>query len=274
MTKQSITCFGFTLIELSIVLVIIGLLVGGVLAGKSLIHAAEIRSVLSEKEKFETAIKVFEVKYDCLPGDCSNATDIWGADTAWDIYYGYKAAANGLLTANGNGDGKIGDAFSNEYARYESYTAWQHLSNAGLIQSSLNGVNEITYTKFTPGSNVPSTKLGSTHGWFIGQINPQLPNGQLFAGIYGHTLSLQTRDSTNGQMIQGGPNSAFTPADQFSIDKKIDDGKPGTGILRGAPHSGNGYYCVKSSNNDATTAEYNAAGEFSGCTPIFIISSF
>ena len=59
---------GFTLVELSIVLVIIGLIVGGILTGKDLIRAAELRSVQSDKEKIVTAINTFELKYNCLPG--------------------------------------------------------------------------------------------------------------------------------------------------------------------------------------------------------------
>lgn len=66
---------GFTLVELSIVLVVIGLLVGGVLAGRDLIRAAEIKSVISDLDKIQTAVNVFYNKYHCLPGDCANATD-------------------------------------------------------------------------------------------------------------------------------------------------------------------------------------------------------
>src|SRR5262249_34097963 len=70
---------GFTLIELSIVLVIIGLIVGGILVGRDMIRQAGLRSVLTDIEQFKTAITAFEVKYDCLPGDCPNATTFFGA---------------------------------------------------------------------------------------------------------------------------------------------------------------------------------------------------
>jgi len=65
----------FTLVELSIVLVILGLLVGGTLTGQSLIHAAELRSVVKDYEKYKTAMHVFEDKYFALPGDMTNATE-------------------------------------------------------------------------------------------------------------------------------------------------------------------------------------------------------
>ncbi len=60
---------GFTLIELSIVLVIIGLIIGGVLVGKDLIKAAEIRSTIGQYEKYKTAVNTFKLKYSGLPGD-------------------------------------------------------------------------------------------------------------------------------------------------------------------------------------------------------------
>ncbi|MGB1540395.1 MAG: prepilin-type N-terminal cleavage/methylation domain-containing protein, partial [Rickettsiales bacterium] len=64
---------GFSLVELSIVLVILGLLTGGILGGQSLIRAAELRSVSKEYEKYQTAINIFKDKYFALPGDFNNA---------------------------------------------------------------------------------------------------------------------------------------------------------------------------------------------------------
>jgi prepilin-type N-terminal cleavage/methylation domain-containing protein len=66
---------GFTLIELSIVLVIIGLIVGGVLVGQDLIRAAAVRGQISQIEKYQTAVNTFRTKYDGLPGDLSNAAN-------------------------------------------------------------------------------------------------------------------------------------------------------------------------------------------------------
>ena len=70
----------FTLIELSIVLVIIGLIVGGVLVGQDLIKAAEIRAQVSQLEKFNTAVNTFHVKYNDIPGDIRRAA-IFGMAT-------------------------------------------------------------------------------------------------------------------------------------------------------------------------------------------------
>ena len=69
-----ITCRrdGFTIIELSIVLVIIGLLAGGILLGRDLIEAARIRAQGSQIESYEMAINTFRLKYNMLPGDLTS----------------------------------------------------------------------------------------------------------------------------------------------------------------------------------------------------------
>src|ERR1700691_4635745 len=65
---------GFTLIELSIVLVIIGLIVGGILTGQDLIKAAEQRATLAQIEKYNTAVNTFRNKFGGIPGDLPAAT--------------------------------------------------------------------------------------------------------------------------------------------------------------------------------------------------------
>ena len=64
----------FTLIEISIVLVIIGLIVGGVLVGRDLIRSAELQTIITDKNKYITAVNTFRTKYNELPGDMKTAT--------------------------------------------------------------------------------------------------------------------------------------------------------------------------------------------------------
>ena len=73
------TQLAFSLVELSIVLVILGLLVGGILSGQSLIRAATLRSFVKQHEQHYTAVMSFRDKYSQLPGDMNNATQFWGA---------------------------------------------------------------------------------------------------------------------------------------------------------------------------------------------------
>src|SRR5437660_1073388 len=97
---------GFTLLELSIVLVIIGLLIGGIFVGQSLIHNAQLNAVISEFNRYQTAVQSFKQQYNTLPGDMSNATSFWGSaggtgsDATCAVVVSTTAA-----TCNGNGDG-------------------------------------------------------------------------------------------------------------------------------------------------------------------------
>ena len=69
---------GFTLLELSIVIVIIGLIVAGISAGQSLVRQAQIRGLTNEVAQMEVAFNSFRLQYDAIPGDMANAGDYWG----------------------------------------------------------------------------------------------------------------------------------------------------------------------------------------------------
>ena len=83
---------GFTLIEISIVLVILGLIIGGVLIGRVLVKAAEIRSSISQIEQYRTAANTFKLKYNCLPEDC-----LQSQASAFGLYNTLLIAAAGLF---------------------------------------------------------------------------------------------------------------------------------------------------------------------------------
>src|SRR5665213_2905942 len=72
--RQMTSNLGFTLIELSIVLVIIGLIVGGILVGQDLIKVAEVRAQISQIEKYNQAVNTFRAKFNAIPGDMAVAT--------------------------------------------------------------------------------------------------------------------------------------------------------------------------------------------------------
>src|SRR4051794_9742747 len=94
--KQCRNC-GFTLIELSVVLIIIGLVISGIAAGTSLVKQAKLKSVVSEMDQFNTAYRNFKDRYQAVPGDMSNAYSLWGA----------KCTSGGSSFCNGNGNGVI-----------------------------------------------------------------------------------------------------------------------------------------------------------------------
>ena len=70
---------GFTLLEVAVVLVIIGLIMAGVTIGTNLVRAAELRKMSSDSERYIIAVRQFSEQYHALPGDMDNATSIWGA---------------------------------------------------------------------------------------------------------------------------------------------------------------------------------------------------
>lgn len=195
---------GFSLVELSIVLVILGLLTGGILAGQSLIRASELRAVTAEQQRYAAAIGTFRDKYFAIPGDMSNATAF---GTAW--------------TGNGDGDGLVettGTATTNEISLF-----WVHLAQAGLIEGSYANVSG---TALTAGTNNPRSKLNNA-GWNIGNIGTvaTTPTADYFEGSYG-----------NAFLFGGGtsatlPNEALKPEEAWNIDTKTDDGKPATGAV-------------------------------------------
>jgi prepilin-type N-terminal cleavage/methylation domain-containing protein len=206
----------FTLIELSIVLVIIGLIVSGLLAGKELIRAAEIRATIKQLEQFDTAYGAFKSKYNCLPGDCAKADDFGFTD--------YRNRTTGWN--NGNGDGILSFTIISPNLIYEFYNAWQHLSQAQLVANVVD-INAATQYKgvYTalPTHSAASGNRGSWLAMYIGVgTNPSYP----VMTPPGHYYWAQSTFSG------GGVAGVLLPIDAFSIDSKLDDGLPRTGRIR------------------------------------------
>lgn len=112
---------GFTLIEIAIVLVIIGLLLGGILKGQELITSARVRNLISQQDGVKAAYFGFLDRYRALPGDYNQAsTNITG------VAAGANGNNNGQITANGVAGATID----------EHIAAWDHLSKAGFINGS------------------------------------------------------------------------------------------------------------------------------------------
>lgn len=114
-SKMSVRQSGFTLIEIAIVLVIIGLLLGGVLKGQELINSAKVRSLNDKVSGISAAYYAFQDRYKAIPGDYSRAQD-----TINDSLF------------QGNGNGVID--YNNETG-----SVWEHLEKAGFITGNFDG---------------------------------------------------------------------------------------------------------------------------------------
>lgn len=237
--KAEICLDGFSLVELSIVLVILGLLVGGILGGQSLIHAAELRSVITDIDKYKVAINAFKIKYNALPGDMPNATDYWGATGGCP-----NAAGTGTQTCNGDGNNLISNAGA-AGTFGECFRLWQHLANANIAELGLNGL--IGSVGATRGVNVPASKIAGVD-IMLANLGNFSSDGNFFDGSYKNVFIVGS-DTAYGWNL--GPG--LTAEDAYAIDAKLDDGKPGTGNIL-ANKSGSGY-----SANCSTTALSNTA---------------
>ena len=241
---------GFSLVELSIVLVILGLLVGGVLTGQSLIRAAELRAVTTEYSRYITAVQSFRDKYFALPGDMNNATAFWGAAHATPATCNTTSSST-ALTCNGDGNGQIA------YGAPEMFRAWQHLANAGLIEGSYTGVDG---PGTILGTNVPRSKLSSA-GW-------SMTSG--FSGDY-PTLHFPTTSATSNKLTFGAVGTWTTvavikPEELWNIDTKLDDGLPPTGAVRTYTTS----YLTNCTNGTTNTATYQLSNTSVACSIVFI----
>ena len=190
---------GFTLVELSIVLVIIGLLIGGILVGQSLIESAKINKFVGLLTQYDIAHNQFKNKYKQIAGDTS--------------LFQIAGYTNPRLYQN---DGKIlpfgaidAGIFTYEVAHY-----WKHLFQAGMIPKDYN-VDATTGIR--AGTHIPSTPYTGV-GISAGTIANGITGG--FDNIY--FIGDFSSSTTNNNL---GFSNFATPTLALAIDNKIDDGK-------------------------------------------------
>ena len=115
---------GFTLVEIAIVLVIIGLLLGGILKGQELINSAKVKSFAQDYRTIQTALYGYQDRFKALPGDhAAVATALPGP----------PAATPASTPAGVQGNGQINGAWDSSTDTDESCLVWQHLRMAGFL---------------------------------------------------------------------------------------------------------------------------------------------
>jgi len=251
---QRATTHGFSLVELSIVLVILGLLTGGILGGQSLIRAAELRTISTDANRYITAAQTFRDKYFQLPGDMSNAQSFWGVAHATPATC-VTTASTSPLTCNGNGDGMV----YNSTGSNESYRFWQHLANTGLIEGTYDGITHGSTSFSSTTENSPRGRLSNSL-WFVWNWTAPQSGQWVFDGDYGNRLS------TGVQAANSEPsNVLLTPSEQWNIDTKMDDGLPAQGKVKAA---WNGCTTATASNQLSATYQLSQSGK--ACMPLFV----
>jgi len=281
----------------SIVIIIIGLIIGAIATGSTLIKAAELRKVISQIESYNTAVNTFKLKYNGLPGDMVNATDYWPLDS------NCAAGQNSFsteATCNGNGDGMIGGyTFSDPSwpATFgEVFAVFNQLALARLVQGTYGAAAVCAVTSGALPFGTP-TPVGCNHN-----ITPNIPASYNGGGVelmytnlgVGGTIAGATNSKhvftvgsapvgwgTNTGPIGSASNNAggrtFSSSDAYFIDAKADDGLPYSGKIL-ATWDQWGDYCGKSASGiNSYTMQNNVAQGFpilpAGCA-LFFIASF
>lgn len=216
---------GFSLVELSIVMSVIGLLVGGVLAGQSLLNNQRKNAIIAKANEFRIAVRQFRLKYSYLPGDFPTATQIWGrADGGTPVTANcadpYNDNANPKGTCNGDGNQTVDGIWSGEGVR-----AWQQLRLAGLINGNYDGLSVYPPVH---GVTMPTNTDKKYSMFSIRSGVVDASDWELYAGDYTGAIAygVDQGSSVNG----GGP--VLSGEDSYAFDKKIDDGLPASGSVR------------------------------------------
>ena len=190
---------GFTLIELSIVLVVIALVTGGILVGKDLLEDSKIRSQAKQLHSIQTMFHTFALKYNCLPGDCNNATTFG-------------------IGPNGDGDRRIAENLVSWPV--ESTNFWFHLENSSLLRLKAGIVNGVTV------NSLRQSVYGNNADMFVSL-------GGLYPGaVPGEYRTRNGISFTNANLLPGAYQyGAFSSAVAYRLDQKLDNGLPRSGIV-------------------------------------------
>ena len=262
--KRINTQKGFTLVELAIVMTIIGLLIGGILKGQELMENARVTSTVAQVKSYSAAVTSFKDMYQAYPGDMPGAgtrlvgcpgtagaacNPVGGAGNAGNnivglTTWGTAFGAPGVVTTTGTTAATAVDS--------EKYLFWAHLLLANLIGGITDeGLNNAIAMSF--GRTHPEAKIAG--GFIVGYTTGVIGPGSLQpagTGISGTTLA-QVVDPVAALPVTASSNP-LAPLRAAQIDRKMDDGRPGTGYVQAF---GLGTSCFTTATAGATQYTYN-----------------
>ena len=240
-------------------LAIIGLMIGGVLAGQYTLRQSQLQSVVQDFTEFKSAYLNFKDEYGGMPGDLLDATDYWGTDA--DGCPGHTNRVPKKETCNGNGDNSISTVDS--FTTYsEPWRAWQHLSNAGYIKGTFTGVGgSAGIYKATIGMNIPRSKISNT-GYTIQTAGPYSSNANWYDMAQSVVINFGGEYASS--VTYG---SGLTPREASFIDAKVDDGRPALGMMVSFKPA----FSANCATADTTAAEYNLDYTSVACALAYII---
>ena len=191
---------GFTLVEIAIVLVIIGLLLGGILKGQEMITQAKIKNVIADVTGVSAAMYGYQDRYRALPGDDKGATRWAGAPVS--------------VAPQVAGDGVIVGTYNSTTATDESRIFWDHLRRAGFVSGT--------------GAENPFNAVSGKTGIQTGDGSDATPGGVL--GIGGGAQQFASLMLCTANL----PDKIA-----ISVDSQMDDGKGKAGSVRATKGAAN-----------------------------------
>ncbi|MCK6484488.1 MAG: hypothetical protein L6R00_10195 [Phycisphaerae bacterium] len=275
---------GVTVLELAVVLVTIGLLSGGILVGRDLLRSAQIQRQVAQLERYRVAFHAFELKYDCTPGDCAEASRFFSG-----------------IGVNGDGNGTIDNDL---HTYYDNDNCFMHPKwNAAIEYQQfflqLSAARLIDFTPRNPSSpltGMPTLVLDGTSRFFAaGSVNftaettagacggggtlvlgrdPDIKNyqkGQNALWLVACNVDYMESTPVDPQLSEFDDHcGTFVPFDLWSVDAKIDDGLPLSGDIFGF----RGFYGAGAPNLclNATMSEYAYSNSTKACQGLYMLN--
>ncbi len=228
---------GFTLIEIAIVLVIIGLLLGGVLKGQELINTARVRALNNNVDGITAAWFSFQDRYRAFPGDYSQAT-VNLPDPAG-------------IVADGDGNGRVGITGANTDSPAERANVWVQLQAAGYVTGNYDAAGVITDEYGCSVDTCPDNGFGAGMNLAFGNQ------------IRGGALAADSHELITGRGI---------PVEVIAeLDRKVDDGEPESGAMQ-LGLGGTGWATTDSDvcqRDNAGTSVYELQAPSANCAAVF-----